>query len=111
MSYTRNVEGSEGSFTFSQYVIQSHISMVNYCWTFSLIRLNWKTEVSYQLCPRYTHGTVRGKFRWKWKEIGWSSSGLDRSLLVGRVISTGLKPRHSLPAESRSGRMANYFPK
>ena len=40
MAYTRNVEGSGGSFTFSQYVIQSPISMVNYCWTFSLIRLN-----------------------------------------------------------------------
>ena len=99
-----------GNFTFSQYVIPSHISMVNYCWTFSLIRLNWKTEVSYQLCPRYTHGTVRGKFRWKWKEIGQSSSGLDRPLLVGRVIDTGLKPRHSLPAKSSSGRMTQYFP-
>ena len=55
--------GGVGSFTFIQQVIQSHISMVNYCWTFSLIRLNWKAEVSYQLCPRHTHGTVRVKFR------------------------------------------------
>ena len=63
MRYTRNVEASGGNFSFIQYVIQSHISMVNYCWTFSLIRLNWKTEVSYQLCPRHTHGKIRVKFR------------------------------------------------
>jgi hypothetical protein len=64
MAYTRNVESRGGSFTFSPYVIQPHISMVNYYWTFSLIRLNWKTsEASYQLCLRYTQGTVREKLR------------------------------------------------
>ena len=39
-----------GNFTFSQYVIPSHISMVNYCWPFSLmVNVNQLTPVIFCL--------------------------------------------------------------